>query len=253
MMEVENIDFMFPWLATKLRSMNQLVDNIKNCRAVRALRQAKEFIQSHPFVCLFLGLSIVICCFPFFIFLSFVGGSLVVTLFAALTVLEGVLIVAFALFLTVLLPILTIGGSAVVFIYSPYCLVMKILRIVKEFGKKMTSCASRLRESFSFDDCQEKLQFPNGYEPDFAPANEEMFGEEYAYNMNAEQHFYSHDRSEYLYTQNAEGPVYNEYGEGHLCTPHREVYSYIMNGEDYLYNHYGEEDYWYNRDGPLHY
>ena len=175
MIEVENIDFLFPWLAPRLRYINQHVETLKTCRALRALSQTKKFIQSRPFISLFLGFSIAFGFLPFIIFGAFVGGSMFVTLYAALTALAAVLFVAFACFLTVLFPILIAAASVVFLVYAPYCLAMKILRFLKRFGNAVMSNASTLQESFSFSALyQGKAQFSGGYEQDFASANGEM-------------------------------------------------------------------------------
>ena len=49
----------------------------------------------------------------------------------------------------------------------------------------MTSFTSKLQESFSFADYQGKAQFPDGHGQDFAPANEEMYDEQYVHHNNA--------------------------------------------------------------------
>ena len=106
MIEVEDIDFVFPWVTSKIHSTNKLLEDVKNCRAVRAVRKTKVFIQNYPFLSLFMVLSITLGLLPFLVFLTFVCGSLAVILFTALTVFESVLAVAFALFFTVLLPMM---------------------------------------------------------------------------------------------------------------------------------------------------
>ena len=185
MTEIEHIDFLFPRLAPKLRYITQHVDNLKTCRAARALRQTNRFIQSHPFISLFLGFTIAFGFLPFIIFGAFVGGSLIVTLYAALTAMSGVFFVAFAGFLTVLFPILIAVASVVIVVYVPYCLAMKILRFLKRFGNTVMSYTSKLQESFRFADYQGKAHFQDGYEQDFAPVNEEMFEEQYVHHNNA--------------------------------------------------------------------
>ena len=163
MIEVENIDFLFPWLAPKLRVINKRVKNLKKCRAVRAVRKTKKFIQSHPYISLFLGLSITFGFLPFIILRAFVGGSLFVTLFAALTALSEAFFVALACFLAVLFPVLVIAASVVVLVYLPCCLATKILRFLKRFGNTVMSYTSMLQESFTFADYKEKAQFTGGH------------------------------------------------------------------------------------------
>ena len=46
MIEVDSIHFLLPWLAPKLSYINQHVENLTKCRAVRALRKTNKFIQS---------------------------------------------------------------------------------------------------------------------------------------------------------------------------------------------------------------
>ena len=244
MIEVDSIHFLFPWLAPKLSYINQHVENLTKCRAVRALRKTNKFIQSHPFISLFLGLSITLGFLPFVVFGGFVSGSLFVTLFAALTALSGALFVAFVCFLAVLFHIVITAASVVLFVDAPYCLAMKLLRFFKRIGTKVTSYTSRLQESFTFADYQEKAQFTVGHEQDFAPAHEEMGGEQYVHHDNAVRSAQRHEK-EYLHSMNE---------EDHLYRPHTEDYLYNTSGEQYRYNRHGQEDYWYNCwTVPLHF
>ena len=185
MIEVDSIHFLFPWLAPKLPYINQHVENLTKCRAVRALRKSKRFIQSHPFISPFLGLSIAFGFLPFVVFGAFVSGSLFVTLFAALTALAGAFFVAFVCFLAVFFPIVIGVASLVLFVYAPYCFAMKILQFLKRFGNTVRSYTSRLQESFTFADYQEKAPFTVGHEQDFAPANEEIGREQIVHHENA--------------------------------------------------------------------
>ena len=221
MIEVDSIHFLFPWLAPKLPYINQHVENLTKCRAVRALRKTKKFIQSHLFISLFLGLSSALGFFPFVVFGAFVSGSLFVTLFAALTALAGALFVAFVCFLAVLFPIMITAASVVLFVCAVYCLTMKILRFLKRFGNTMRSYTSRLQESFTFADYQEKAQFTVGHEQDFAPEHEEMGGEQYVHHDNAVPSAHR-DGKEYLHSLNEEDHLYR------------------LHAEDYLYNTSGE-------------
>ena len=223
MIEVESIDFLFPWLAPKLRVINRRVKNLKKCRVVRAVRKTKKIIQRHPFISLFLGLSIAFGFLPFIVLGAFAGGSLFVTLFAALTALSGAFFVALACFLTVLLPVLITAASVVVLVYLPYCLAMKILRFLKRFGNTVLSYTSILQESFTSADYKEKAQFTGGHEQDFAPANKDMGGE--------------HDNAtRYL---------------NKAANPHGKEYLHSLNGEEhrpqtekfYFYNSTSGEDY----------
>lgn len=234
MIEVENIDFMFPRLALKLHYINQQVDDLKNCRALRALRLTKKFIQSHPFIFLFFGFSIAFGFLPFIVFGAFVGGSLFVTLYAALTALASVFFVAFACFLTVLFPILIIAASVVLCVYASYCLALKILLFLKRFGNAVMFYASTLQESFSFSDYRQG----KAHERDFTPANDEMCGQ---------QHVHHKEEERYLTTKkNPHGMEYQHSlnGDEHLYRPYR---------EDYLYNNHGREDYRYNSNGSRHF
>ena len=236
MIEVDSIHFLFPWLAPKLSYINQHVVNLTKCRAVRSLRKTRKFIQSHPFISLFLGLSSALGFLPFIVFGAFVSGSLFVTLFAALTALAGALFVAFVCFLAVLFPIVITAASVVFFVYALYCLATKLLRFLKRIGNKVTSYTSRLQESFTFADYQEKAQFSVGHEQDFAPAHEEMGGEQIVYHDNAVPSAHR-DGKEYSHSLNE---------DDHLYRPHTESYLYNTSGEEYWYNGYGQEDYWYN-------
>ena len=237
MIEVETIHFLFPWLAPKLPYINQHVENLTKCRAVRARRKTKRFIQSHPFISLFLGLSIALGFLPFVVFGAFVSGSLFITLFTALTALAGALFVAFVCFLAVLFPIMITTASVVLFVYVPFCLAMKSLRFLKRFGNTVRSYTSRLQESFTFANYQEKAQFTVGLEQNFAPANEEIDGEQYVHQDNAVRSAQRHGK-EYLHSLNEEHRLYR---------PHTEDYLYNTNGEEHWYNRYGrKKDYWYN-------
>ena len=236
MFEVDSIHFLFPWLAPKLPYINQHVENLTKCRAFRTLRKTRRFIQSHPFISLYLGLSIAFGFLPFVVFGAFVSGSLFITLFGALTALSGALFVAFVCFLAVLFPIMITAASLVLFLYAPYCLAMKSLRFIKRFGNTIRSYTSRLQESFTFADYQEKAQFTVGHEQDFAPANEEMDGEQYVHHDNAVRSAHRHGK-EYLHSLNEEDNFYY---------PRTEDYLYNTSREEYWYNRHGQEDYWNN-------
>ena len=236
MFEMDSIHFLFPRLVPKLPYINQHVENLTKCRAVRAPRKIKKFIQSHPFISLFLGLSMALGFLPFVVFGAFVSGSLFVTLFGALTALAGAFFLAFLCFLAVLFPIMIIAASLVLFVYAPYCLTMKILRFIKRFGNTIRSYTSRLQESFTFANYQENAQFTVGHEQDFAPANEEMDGKQYVHHDNAVRSAWRHGK-EYLHSLNE---------QDHFYHPHTENYLYNTNGEEYWYNRFGQEDYWYN-------
>ena len=234
MIEAENIDFMFPWLAPKFRYINQQVDDLKNCRVLRALRQTKKFILSHPLISLFLGFSITFGFLPFIV----VGGSLFVTLYAALTALASVFFAAFACFLTVLFPILITAASVVLCVYVPYCLAMKILRFLKRLGNAVMPYTSTLQESFSFSDYRQG----KAHEQDLTPANDEMCGQQYVHHNDEERYLNK--------TKNPQGAEYQHSlnGDEHLYRPYRD-YLYNMSGVEYWYNHHGREDYRYNSNG----
>ena len=226
MIEMDRIQFLFPWLAPKLPYINQHVENLTKCRAVRTLRKTRKFIQSHPFISLFLGLSIAFGFLQFVVFGAFVSGSLFITLFGALTALAGAFFVAFVCFLAVLFPIMITAASVVLFVYAPYCLAMKILRFLNRFGNTVRSYTSKLQESFTFADYQEKVQFTVGHEQDFAPPNEEIGREQIVHHDNAVPSAYRHGK-EYLHSPNE---------EDHLYCPHTENYLYNKSGEKYWYN-----------------
>ena len=92
-------------------------------------------------------------------------------------------------------------------------------------------CVSRLRESASFVDFHEKSQFPGKYKHGIAPAQEEMFGEEYPYNMIVKQHLYNPDRPEYLDKLNGHGHLYHHNEGNYLYSTNRE-YLYYVNGDE---------------------
>ena len=230
MIEVENIDFIFPWLAPKLHPLNQHLNNVKNCLLVRALTQTKGFIQRRPFVSLFLSLSIAVGSLPFVAFGVFVGGSLLVTLFAALTALSGVVFLAIAWSLAILLPTLMIGGSVALCVYLPYWLASKILRSFKRFEDVVMRYTSRLWKSFGSPCDQIKATIADELQKDFAPANKEMRGEKFQGHMNEEYNVHNADRPEYTYYLSE---------EGYLYSPQR---------ENYFYNHDCREDYRYDSD-----
>lgn len=186
MIEVESNDFIFTWLAPKLHSINQHLNNVKNCLFVRALNQTKGFIQRRPYVSLFLALSIAVGSPAFIAFGVFVGGLLLVTLFAALTALSGVVFVGIAWSLVILLPTLIIGGFVAFCVYLPYWLALKILRSLKRFEAVMMCYTSRLWKSFGSPCHQIKATIADGHGKDFASTNKEIRGEKSQGHMNEE-------------------------------------------------------------------
>lgn len=106
----EDIDYRFPWLMNNLQSVAQRVSTLKDCQAVRMLRQIKEFIVNHPVISLLLAILVSLFFLPPFLFLSFVSSSFVVVSVSALTVLWGTFVVALFSFLVVLSAALVFRG-----------------------------------------------------------------------------------------------------------------------------------------------
>lgn len=177
---------MFPWLMNNLRVMAQRVNNLRECQAVRMLRQIKEFVENHPVMSLFLAILVSLVFLPLLLFLTFVSSSFVVVSVSALTVLGGTFVVAFLSFLVVLSPALVFGAILAVLVYLIFCFVVKMLRIIKRLKYKLFAASRRSRygrrrrESVQFVDSQvDPAFFPIEYERSFIPAlNEEPFREE---------------------------------------------------------------------------
>lgn len=167
--------------------MAQRVNNLKECQAVRMLRQIKEFVENHPVISLFLAILVSLVFLPLLLFLTFVSSSFVVVSVSALTVLGEIFVVAFFSFLVVLSPALMFGAILAVLVYLIFCFVVKMLRIIKRLNYKFFAASRRRsrygrrrRESVQFVDSQvDPAFFPIEYERSFIPAlNEEPFREE---------------------------------------------------------------------------
>ncbi|XP_078371707.1 uncharacterized protein LOC144655342 [Oculina patagonica] len=122
------------------------MENFNNYQAMimRRVSQAREFvtqalalIRNHPVIGVFLAVVAVLGFIPILAFLSIVSGSFVVIFVTALTVFQGVVVVSLVPFLAVLVPILMIGGTAAIFIYTVYRSVVKILQIIKRTIKRI--------------------------------------------------------------------------------------------------------------------
>ena len=152
---IEHIDYMCPWL---MRAVAQRVNDLKDCQAVRMLRQIKKCIVNHPVMSLFLAILVSLVFLPLLLFLTFVSSSLVVVSVSALTVLGGTCVVALFSFLVVLSPVLVFGGILAVLVYLIFCGIMKTLRIIERLKYKYIAASRRLRyfrrrlrrESFQF-------------------------------------------------------------------------------------------------------
>ena len=167
---LEDIDYMFPWLASNLRAISRRVASLKDCQAMRILRQTKKFIENHPLISLFLAILIILGFLPFLVFLAFVSSSFVIVSLSALTVFGGTFVVALFSFLAVLFPVLVFGGILAVFVYLGFCFVMKMLRLMKRLKYKLyVSRQSRHRprreESIQFDDSQVEPAFSLYWNP----------------------------------------------------------------------------------------
>ena len=144
-MEIENIDFMFPqWLTSSIKAVNQHMESLKTCEAMRRLRQARTFSQNYPVISLVLAFTFATSFFPIFAFLAFISGSFVVILFTALTIFGGVFVASLVPFLTVLFPILILGGTAAVILYFTYCTVVRVLQIIHRLTDMVMSLLTQV-------------------------------------------------------------------------------------------------------------
>ncbi|XP_078371700.1 uncharacterized protein LOC144655337 [Oculina patagonica] len=151
MVSIENIEFLFPsWLKSGLHAINHqwetCRENVNNYQAMimRRVSQAREFvtqalafIRNHPVIGVFLAVVAVLGFIPILAFFSIVSGSFVVIFVTALAMFQGVVVVSLAPFLTVLVPILMIGGTAAIFIYTVYRSVVKVLQIIERIIKRI--------------------------------------------------------------------------------------------------------------------
>ncbi|XP_078371701.1 uncharacterized protein LOC144655338 [Oculina patagonica] len=151
MVSIEDIEFLFPsWLTSGLHAINhqwetcwEYFNNYQAmimCRVSQArefVTQALAFTRRHPVIGVFLVVVAVLGFIPILAFLSIVSGSFVVIFVTALTVFQGVVVVSLLPFLAVLVPILMIGGTAAVFIYTVYRSVVKILQIIKRIIERI--------------------------------------------------------------------------------------------------------------------
>ncbi|KAL9972147.1 hypothetical protein ACROYT_G018400 [Oculina patagonica] len=149
MVSIENIEFLLPsWLTSVLHAITHhwetCWENFNNHQAMimrRAsqarefFRLATEFICKHPVIGVFLAVVAVLGFIPILAFFSIVSGSFAVIFVTAFTVFQGVVVVSLVPFLAFLVPILMIGGTAAIFIYTVYRSVVKILQIIKRIIK----------------------------------------------------------------------------------------------------------------------
>ncbi|XP_020610377.1 uncharacterized protein LOC110048957 [Orbicella faveolata] len=142
---IEDIDYLCPWLMNNLRAASERVNDLKECQAVRMLRQMKKFILNHPVFSLFLAIVVSLVFLPLLLFLTFVSSSFVVVSVSALTVLGGTFVVALFSFLVALSPALVFGGIQAKLIYLLFCFVMKMLQIIKRLKYKCLAASRRLR------------------------------------------------------------------------------------------------------------
>ena len=146
---IEDIDFMCPWLMNNLPAVVQPVkapvNGLKECQALRMLRQIKNFLVNHPVISVFLALLVGFVFLPLLVFLTFVSSSFVVVSVSALTVLGGTFMMALFSFLVVLSPALVFGGILAILIYLLLCFVMKVLQTMKILKYKYIVASRRLR------------------------------------------------------------------------------------------------------------
>ncbi|XP_078368251.1 uncharacterized protein LOC144652093 [Oculina patagonica] len=202
MVSIENIDFLFPsWLTSSLQAINQ---QWKTCRenfniyqamimrrarqARKFVRQALAFISNHPVIGIFLAVVAVLGFIPIFAFLSIVSGSFVVIFVTALTIFQSVVVVSLVPFLAVLVPILMIGGTVAVFVYTVYCSVVRILQIIERTIKRILSGPKEMANHTLPSQINGKpIRFrsykvkPNAIPPTFPPNDEVPFEEELFY------------------------------------------------------------------------
>jgi len=136
---------MRPWLMNNLRAVAQGVNTLKNCRAVRMLRQIKESIVNRPVFSLFLAILVSLVFLPLLLFLVFVSSSFVVVSVSALTVLGETFVVPLSSFLVVLSPALVFGGVKAVLVYLIFSFIVKMLQIIKRLKYKYFAASRRLR------------------------------------------------------------------------------------------------------------
>ena len=142
---IEDIDFMCPWLMNNLQAVVQTVNGLKECQALRMLRQIKNFLVNHPVISVFLAILVGFVFLPLLVFLTFVSSSFVVVSVSALTVLGGTFMVALFSFLVVLSPALVFGGILAILMYLLLCFVMKVLQAMKILKYKYIVASRRLR------------------------------------------------------------------------------------------------------------
>ena len=174
---IEDVDYMCPWLMNNLRAMEQRVNDLKHCQAVRMLKQIKKFVVNHTAISLFLAILVSLVFLPLLLFLTFVSSSFVVVSVSATTVLGGIFVVALLSFLAALSPTLVFGGILAVIVYLLFCFVMEMLHIIKRLTCKYFAASQRLRhrrrqrESVQFFGSQVGSgYFPLEYEHSFNPA-----------------------------------------------------------------------------------
>ena len=156
---IADIDYMCPWLMNNLQVVAQRVNDLKDCQAVRMLRQVKKFIVNHPGISLFLAIQASLTFLPLLLFLTFVSSSFVVVSVSALTVLGGTFVVALFSVLVVLSPALVFGVTLAVIVYLTFCEIMKMLLIIKILRYKYFSAFRRVRHLRHRRHQRESVQF----------------------------------------------------------------------------------------------
>ena len=178
MIEVENVDFLLPnWFpSASLRAVEKRAEELQ-CQVLGRIRRVKDFAERHPVIAMFLAIVLVLGFLPMFVFLTFLSVSLIVIFTTASAVFLGVILVSTIPFLSILIPILTFGGTAVVFTYFTYRSFVKILQVVPRWKKMVMSLRFGKGPPVS-----EKVDF---YE-DIVPTDEELFDEEFYYGSDSE-------------------------------------------------------------------
>ena len=156
---IEGIDYMCPWLMNNLQAVVQQVNGLKECKALRMLRQIKKSLLNHPVTSVFLAILVSLVFLPALLFLAFVSSSFVVVSVSALTVFGGTFMVTLFSFLVVLSPALAFGGILAVFVYLLLSFVMKVLQIMKRLKYKYFAASRRFRNRRGRRRRRESVQF----------------------------------------------------------------------------------------------
>ena len=139
MIEVKNIDFLYPSVFTNLRATSEFFYNLQNYQAIRHLVEAKQFADRHPVISTFLVILFILGFFPVFLFLAFAVASAVLVFFSAAVFLSGILLVGVVPFLTVFIPVLMFGGAFSVQLYCMYRLLVVTRRCVQQLKNVIIS------------------------------------------------------------------------------------------------------------------